>query len=173
MRQYQADPAPIDLEVRKENRKVANWLLFYEERKKEYQELREEILGASSQNLSGASIPKNAVSDPTGKKAVKLAQLQKMEQWIELVEEVERRLPPKMRLFLKLRREYRYSKGNRGWVAPVQYRYVHEVAEMLGKKPEDVWIENRRTFWVWWSRIIEYTARLAAKRGLLREEVKE
>ena len=167
MRQYQADPAPIDIEVKKENRKVANWLLFYEERKKEYQELREEILGASSRSLSGAGIAKNAISDPTGKKAVKLAQLQEMEQWIELVEEVERRLPPKMKVFLRLRREYRYSAKRNGWVAPVQWKYAQEVAKMLGKAQEDTWVESRTTFYYWWERIVEYAARLAAKKGLL------
>jgi len=160
-------------ELKKENRKVANWLLFYEERKKEYEQLREEIIEASPTPSNIGSISKNSVSDPVASKVMKLIKYQEMEEWLTLIEEVEKNLPPKMKLFLKLRREYRHSAGSKGWVAPVQYRYVHELAAMLGKNPEDVWIENRVTFWKWWNRIVEYAARLAAKRGLLREEMKE
>jgi len=160
-------------ELKKENRKVANWLLFYGERKREYEQLREKILTSSPRILSGTGIAKNAISDPTGKKAVKLAQLQEMEQWIELVEEVERRLPPKMKVFLRLRREYRYSAKRNGWVAPVQWKYAQEVAKMLGKAQEDTWVESRTTFYYWWEKIVEYAARLAAKKGLLGGSEKE
>ncbi|GAV24792.1 hypothetical protein ciss_07250 [Carboxydothermus islandicus] len=167
MRQYQADPAPIDLEFKKENRKVANWLLFYEERKAEYERLREAIIESSPCLTDAVPGGKNAVSDPTARKAVELARLQETEKWLQLVEEVENRLPLKMKVFLRLRREYRYRTGRNGWIAPVQWRYAQELAKILGKNPEDTWIESRTTFYYWWERIVEYAARLAAKKGLL------
>lgn len=158
-------------EARHENHIVAGWLLWYNERKQEYEQRREELLYSSKtlEMVAGAPVGfGGGYSDPTGAKASKLAELRKTEQWLRLVEEVELRLPPKMQIFLRLRREYRYSKGRNGWVAPVQWKFAHEMAKIQGKKPEDTWIESRRTFWVWWDRIVEYTARIAAKRGLLK-----
>ena len=37
----------LDKEVARDRRMVADWLLWYEERKQEYEELREEILESS------------------------------------------------------------------------------------------------------------------------------
>lgn len=158
----------LDAEIKNDNRKVAGWLLYYHERKQEYLAKREGILHSSGPTLSDA-IPgaKNAAGDPTGRKGQKLGDLQKTEQWLNLIEEVERRLPDKMAIFLKLRREYRHARGRNGWVAPVQHKYAQEMANLLGKKHEEVWIESRTTFYYWWERIVEYTARIASKRGLL------
>lgn len=157
----------LDTEVKRDNRKVAGWLLFYEERKAEYEKQREAIIESSPPCFLDAVPGENAVTDPTGRKAVNLARLHETEKWLRLVEEVESRLPLKMQVFLRLRREYRYRRGRNGWVAPVQWRYAQEIARILGKNPEDTWVESRTTFYYWWDRIVDYTARLAAKRGLL------
>jgi hypothetical protein len=50
----------------------------------------------------------------------------------------------------------------------VQHRYAQEIVERLGKRVEDVWIEDRNTFTEWWNRILQFGAIKAAKRGSLR-----
>jgi hypothetical protein len=73
-----------------------------------------------------------------------------------------------MRIFLSLRREYRYNRGRVGWVVPVQRRYCEAVAKREGKQLEDCWLESRGTFNDMWNKIIIYTVRKAYKRGLLK-----
>lgn len=162
------DVAFFEGEIREDNKIVSAWLLYYHERREEYLSLREEIICSSSPGLAEV-MPgrKNMTGDPTGRKGQRLADLQETERWLALVEEVERRLPWKMKVFLKLRREYRHARGRQGWTSAVQWRFSQEVAAGLGKKPEDAWVESRNTFTRWWDRIVEYAARLAAKNGLL------
>lgn len=161
------EAALFESEIKKDNKTVSSWLLYYPERRKEYWCRREEIIHTSAPLYDIVPGGKNKIGDPTGRKGQKLADLQETERWLELVEEVERRLPWKMQIFLNLRREYRYARGRQGWTAAVQWRFSHEVAERLGKRPEDAWVESRNTFTRWWDRIVEYTVRLAAKNGLL------
>ncbi|NPV89570.1 MAG: hypothetical protein HPY50_02185 [Firmicutes bacterium] len=52
---------------------------------------------------------------------------------MNLIEEVERRLPPNRKLFLKLRCEHRYCTGSNGWTASVQEKYYSQVVEQLPK----------------------------------------
>ncbi|WP_461367778.1 hypothetical protein [Candidatus Darwinibacter acetoxidans] len=90
--------------------------------------------------------------------------------WLALIEEVETSLSPKMRLFLRLRREAVYTKthlrGRPGWVAYVQEHYAREMAKLNKKRPSDYWVEDR-TLFAWWDRIVTFTAIKASKRGLL------
>jgi len=161
---------PFDGEIQKENRIVSDWLLFHPDRKKEHENKREEILQSLPPSFPKgiAASGSKLVSDPTGRRATKLAELEAATgKWIKLIEEVEQRLPRKMKIFLQIRRELRYEREPHGWTAALQHRYAEALAEQEGKDEEEVWIEDRTTFWRWWNKIIEYTARLAAKRGLL------
>lgn len=160
----------IDKQVKRENKEVAGWLLFYEERKQAYHRMRQDILASGLTGFIVVTGGEQGASDPTGRKVALLGRLERMEKWLVLVEEIERRLPWKMQIFLRLRREYRYRRGRLGWVAPVQHKYAEAVAKNEGKPVEDVWVEDRTTFYRWWERIVEYTAREAAKRGLLSEQ---
>lgn len=155
-------------EVQDDNKIVAGWLLWINERKEQYHLKRIEIYNSSGPCLSEA-IPGNKtnVSDPTGSKIEKLSDLITAEKWINLIEDVENKLNWRKKIFLKLRREHRFCTGRKGWTAAVQYKYAHEIAKITGQKPEEVWIDSRHTFKVWWNQIVEITARLAAKRGLL------
>jgi hypothetical protein len=149
-----------------ENKEAEGWLLWYEERKRKLEQRRADIL--LSVPIGPAGIPTTGnVSDNTGRRAAKLADLQRDEEWLRVVEEVEKRLPWKQLIFLRLRREYRYHRGRRGWTAAVQWRYAEAVAKRLGKDPEDTWVESRQAMNDWWRRIVEYTAREAFRRGLL------
>lgn len=156
-------------EVQNENRIVSGWLLFYHERKKEYEQQRDDILNHSGASEYDGQPRGTETSDTTGRKGQKLADLEHAERWLKLVEEVERDLPWKMGVFLHLRREYRYqARGRKGWLNQIQQRYCFEVAERLKKQPEDVWIGNVRTFQQWWDKIIMYATIKAAKKGLLK-----
>lgn len=142
-------------------------MLYYEEYKREYQELLDDAIQGSRPNLTDPRTGKtNAISDPTARAGILLMHSDHA-RWLALVEEVEERLPWKMQVFLRLRREHRHARGNQGWVAPVQWGYAEAIAERTGKQLEDVWIESRNTFGAWWRLIVDYTVRLAAKRGLL------
>ena len=156
----------LDQEAKKDNRIAAGWLLYYHERKKEYDSRREDILYASPGPADGQ--PRGtATGDTTGSKGARLAELCEDGDWLALIEDVERRLPWKMQIFLRLRREYRFARGRRGWTAAVQWRYAEEVAARLEKDPTDTWVESRSTFSRWWDRIVEYTVRAALKKNLL------
>jgi hypothetical protein len=161
----------LDAEIKNDNRIVAGWLLFYHERKQEYLEQRELLLHSTPKPEGPGSGQTYRISNPTASKAAKLADLQETEKWLALVEEVERRLPWKMQIFLILRRECRFNTKNRpgrpSWVPIVQRRFAQELAARLNKAEEDVWINSPATFHEMWDRIVNYTARLAAKRGLL------
>jgi hypothetical protein len=176
----------LEQEVSRDNRIASGWLLWVDEREVDMQQHREEIIDASSGAINAAGITvigkgqragvghwqmpyikTTPSSDSTGSRGAALADLGEVEKWIALVREIEKRIPWKMRIFLMLRRECRHHVGRRGWVAYVQYHYARQVAEKLGKKPEQTWVESRFTFSQWWSRIVEYTVILASKRGLL------
>jgi hypothetical protein len=175
---------PLEQEVSRDNRIASDWLLWVDEREVDMQQHREEIIDASSGAVNGAGVTvigkgqraglghwqipyvkTTPSSDSTGNRGTTLGDLQETEKWITLIREVEQRLPWKMRMFLMLRRECRHNVGRRGWVAYVQYHYCHQVAKRLRKKPEETWIESRSAFNDWWNRIVEYTVRLAAKKG--------
>jgi hypothetical protein len=167
------EPNALEQEIRADNRIVEDWLLWVIERKQSYLNYKNEIL--ESYRTPGTTVDskhKNKISDPTAVKGLKLSsnELQKTEEWIQLIEEVETRLSPKMRLFLHLRREHRFASGRNGWTASVQLKFANELARLTHQKPEDTWIQSRNTFTLWWSKIIDYTARLAAKRGLLTKD---
>lgn len=161
---------PLDCEIREDNKIVAGWLLYYQERKKNYFNRRSEIIHSTAPRPQG-NVSEACVADKTACQGVKLAQLQETERWLALVEEVEQRLPCKMQILLRLRREYLYNTkkgpGRPSWVPVVQRRYAQELAVQLKKAPEDVWINSPATFHEMWDRIVNYAARIAAKRGLL------
>lgn len=178
--------ASLDREVRVENRKVSRYLLFYPDLKKQYFERREEILGGTKTPDPSAPAPGRSdvrpAADPTAAVALALTSrpvefdcngkavwmtLPEMERWLALCEEVEERIPWKMQVFLRLRRDYRTAQGRHGWAAAVQRRFAKELAQRLKKREQDVWVESLETFSRWWARIVEYAARLASKKGLL------
>jgi hypothetical protein len=156
------EPLTLDREVKEDNRKVAAWLLHYPERKREYEQRRELILHSSPAPANG--MPRGRrVSDHTGLKGRKLAELKSTERWLALVEEVAERLPWKMQILLRLKREFRIGvKGRpvRLWIA---LELSEEISERMGKD----YSIGPDTVDEWWNRLIGYAARLAAKRGLL------
>lgn len=157
-------------EVNSENRLCAGWLLFCEERKLEQVAHRHDVLDSigSASGYQESIASKYSVGDPTYEKAKRLiGRYEKYNEWLKLVKFIEENLPDHLRIFLKLRRQYRFSSGRHGWTVPVQMKFAEEYAMHTGRTQEEVWIENRHTFKLWWKTIINITARYAAKKGLL------
>lgn len=162
-------PAANERDERREHHILAGWLLFYHERKKELEEKRQVLLGS----LTPGSIVKaqnghnKKITDPVASVGMKLAELQKEEQWLKLVEDIEKSLPLKRLTFLLLRREYRYNRGRKGWTVHVQRRFAAEMAKRTGQSEEDAWLSSRETFWRWWNDILLFGIGMAKGRGLL------
>lgn len=151
-------------QVKHENKIVQDWLLFYDERKEAYLRKREEILNSTPVFTGSGSIKTNKYSDPTGRKAVNLAELQELEKWLEVVDYIEKELPLNYRVLLQVRRKYRYLYS---WRLPAQFEYARLMSQETGKPEEDVYIEVDR-MWDMWEKIVNLTARVAAKKGLLK-----
>lgn len=177
----------MDAEMKRDLQTVEDFLLNYDDWVRSVEkarELRAErrvdiILSTPRRDEKDPQPGRNSarrVGNPTLAKALRLLALgdtSETEAWLQLVRDVEDALPWKMQIFLRLRREYRDRRGPHGWTAAVQHRYAQEVAAKLGKRPEDTWIEDRKTFAEWWQRILRYAALKAAKRGLIIAEPDE
>ena len=165
-------PETLADEHKAENKVISAWLLYYHDRKKDYDCRRLEVLHSSSASSFDGQPRGTDPGDTTGRKGDKLAELaEDTGAWLALVEDVEERLPWKMQIFLRLRREFRHTRsrgpGRPAWVPHVQRRYAEEVAVRLGKSEEDVWVSSRYAYIDWWTQIVEYAGRMASKRGLL------
>jgi len=140
----------LEKEIKEDNRVVAGWLLFYHERKKEYERRPQQAPGRAY------------VSDPTAGKGGKLADLE-AGAWLALVEEVERRLPWKMQILLRLKQKHRI--GVRG--RPVRWIIALELSEEVSGRLKKDYSVGPDTIDDWWKKVVEYAARVAGKKGLL------
>ena len=156
-------------DIKRENRIVSDWLLYYPERKKQHEEQLSSVTFISSPSLSDDIQGTGGTSDPTAR--IASARMKYDSAWFDLISDVEKSLPEKQRVFLECRRQaLKHHGGGRGrpaWIAYVQCRYPLVMAERTGKSAERYWLGSDYMAREWWARIIEYTARLAAKRGLI------
>lgn len=155
-------PVSLNDEMKNDNRLVASWLLLYHERKSNYELSRESILHSSPSPPDG--MPRGfETSDPTENKGGRLADLREDERWLVLVEEVEKRLPWKMQILLRLKQKHRV--GTRG--RPVRWIIALELSEEVSRRTKKDYSIGPDSIDEWWNRLVEYGARLAGKRGLL------
>lgn len=162
---------PLGAQVKAENRIVSDWLLYYPERLKEYEEAQDDVVVYPGQALSD-DIRAKSIADPTARIAALREKASKWDaRWFEVIADVERRIPEKQRIFLQIRREARNNhsnyRGRPGWVAYVQCKYSLVMAERTGRDVMDFYISDRETLFGWWNRLVEYAARLAIKKGVL------
>jgi hypothetical protein len=161
------DLQSLEQEVKDDSRKVAGWLLNYPERRRDYESRRMAILQSSPPKIP-KTVKGTKFGDPTGRKGQRLGDLDW--KWIKLVEDVEARLPDKMRIILQLRREtppQANLKGRPAWISYARHRYARIMSEKEKKPVQDFWIESPHTFSEWWNKIVHFAVILAAKRGLL------
>lgn len=150
-------------EIKNDNKIVSGWLLYYHERRRHYESRREDIIHSTPRPEGPSGGQTFAVSDATGRKGQKLADLQETEKWLALIEEVERRLPWKMQILLRLKQKHRI--GARG--RPVRWIIALELSEEVSRKIKKDYSIGPDSVDEWWHKLIEYAARMAAKRGLL------
>lgn len=168
-----------DKEYRAYSHIVGDWLLYYHGRKREYTDRLNEYTdsaGVGSSTLELVPIHGSMPGDRTGTQAVKLADMlediESDREWLALVEDIERRLPWKMQLILRLRWQVveRDSKlkykptGKKRWIPYVRNRYCTAVSARQGK---EYWVESTAQYKSWWAIIVKYATVEAAKRGLL------
>jgi len=103
------------------------------------------------------------VGDTTGRKGQKLADLGANEQWFCLIGEVEKRLPWKLQILLRLKRQYRI--GVRG--RPVRMWIALDLSEEVSRAIKKDYSIGPEYVDKLWMQVVEYAARLAAKKGLL------
>jgi len=173
-------------EAKDENKVVADWLLHYPKRLAAYEALRDAFAYPGTVAPEDRlPISTNRKSDPTAQIAIQLvtgeivpAEDLDEEQWLwlKLVEDVERALPWKAQVILRLRREVVHKqgmirkgkyRGRPAWIPFVQHHYAEEMSKRTGKKLEDVWVDSPQAFTSWWGKIVDLAARAASKRGLL------
>lgn len=129
-------------------REAEFWLLNAPQKEIELKRLTEEILhSGGSTSIVGTAHETGNISDPTGEKAKKLAELERERRWLELIKEVER--TPYGDL-IRLRREYgRPSRRN-----PVWPRMARKL------RYSERWLREQ------WREIVFYTAFLAVSKRI-------
>lgn len=154
-----------------QDRKVAGWLLYHDERKVELKKEKEEIRQSciSAVNYSSEAKSKtNKVSDVVSDTVIRLDSIRK-EKEVQLVEDVIQMLPLEKRVFLELRQKYNNTRGGRSRYnayTKIQVEYSERMSELTGMSEEEVWREER-TLKAWWREILDITIRLALQRNLL------
>ncbi len=160
----------LQSEIKRENKIVSDWLLYYHDRLKEYEKYKEEVALYPNQAMADEGHGSN-ISDPTQRTALKRLDFKYNPEWFDMVEELERRIPEKQKVFLEVRREARDKhtnyRGRPAWIPYVQCRYPLVMAERTGRGAEEFYIGHPNTYTLWWNRLVEYGVRLAIKRGLL------
>ena len=157
----------IALDFKKQDRTAAGWLLDYDYRKQAYKEASERFstLGATV----NTGLPHGSgVGNPTERKVMTLAELDRQRLWIKTVEDATRTLGDKKRAFLQLRRlaesiDNGGEVGRPSWIDFVQIRFADWHERKYGK----AFIPAKRTMFCWWNEIVETTVRIAIRRGLL------
>jgi len=145
---------------------AAEWLLFYEDRKKQY-------FSDLNYIQDERSMPEVYVRTGAGnvvmQKVVRLAELERAEKWLLTIELVESMLGPKKRTFLDVRREARQKNmtvnGHEVWRVYVQRHYAERMAELNNSSMIDRWWISDQTLTSWWKEIVGLTRILAYKRG--------
>ena len=140
--------------IKEQNKIASEWLIYYRQRRKEYEEKRQEIYSKKEKPIRlNAGLGK-----PTESLAINLVEydcFSNTAKWLETVEHVEKMLGCKKRLLLKLRQEssfYAPSHGGRpGWTAQVQVKF----GEVANCCPAEQVLRNM------WNETINLAVRLA------------
>jgi len=169
------EPDDIAAELKEDNQLISSWLIYYRERKRNVEDIREEILYRTQQ--PGADrVSSSTISDPAYQRAEELQRKTEQDmKWLKTVEDVYSILGAKKRLLLKLRQDEsekpitKKKRGRPGWVIWVQMHWAEEYSKSSGLPIDCCWVTDD-TLKDWWPDIINITARLAGKRGLLIED---
>jgi len=145
---------------------AAEWLLFYEDRKKQYfidlNYIRDE------RSMPEVFVRAGATGNVVLQKVISQAELDETEKWLITVELLENMLGPKKKVFLEIRRTARRNNrtvnGHEVWRSYVQKRYAEEMAKQYSTSIDKFWI-SEDTITLWWKSIVATTRLLAYKKG--------
>ena len=169
------EPDDIAAELKEDNQMISSWLIYYRERKRNVEDIREEILYRTQQ--PGADrVSSSTISDPAYQRAEELQRKTEQDmKWLKTVEDVYSILGAKKRLLLQLRQDEvekpitKKKRGRPGWVIWVQMHWEEEYLKSSVLPIDCCWVTDD-TLKDWWAEIINIAARLAGKRGLLNGE---
>lgn len=153
--------------IAKQNAIAAGWLLWIEERRAETKEQEADIIGRSAgPDMSGirGSMP-GKTTENRGQEVITKTAYEKA--WIQLIDDVSDQLPIHLKVFLKLRQDYRFSRGRNGWMCQVQQKFAQEMADLTGLSTEHTYRSPTRLA-DYWDEIVEITAREAIARQLFK-----
>lgn len=151
-------------EIKRNNQIVTVWLLYYEDIQSEYNRIIKSKLVYKMDDSMDLREILNLNKLPSIKFVYSFSNMVK---WLALIENIEKKLPPKLNVFLMIRRSLRNNRGRRGWTSSLQWKFSEEYALLMKKQPEEVWIEDRNTWTRWWDKVVDYTVRVALKNNLL------
>ena len=157
----------LAIDIKKQNLEALRWILNYSQYRESYIQMQAEFNEVAATQYTG--MPHGSgVGNPTIKKAVSLAEIERMKKWIMTIEYMERTLSEKRLAFLEFRRraeclDRSRDVGRPGWVDYVQARYAewHDTRYGHGYPP------SKRTMIDWMDNIIDVTVRIAIKQGVL------
>lgn len=154
------------LDLTHEDKIIQEWLLECPRLREQAEARREDILGRSPSTSLASMVDGNTgISDKTGQTGTDLAEMAQIEQVIKLIEDFEKALPPERRVFLELRREYKYHGGQKGYTSRIQYQFARQMAQRTGHEAYYSF-HHRNTFASWWKDMINALAREALRRGI-------
>jgi hypothetical protein len=158
------------IDIKRQNREALRWILDYDRLKTSYINSLAEFSTLAAAVNDG--MPKGTdTSRPCQNKAISLVEMERQNLWIQVIELMERTLSRKSKKYLELRREvYEPQKrktkpGKDEWVGYVSTQYADWLEKEEGVK--NAVPPTQQCMCNWMNKIIEVTARLAIKKGIL------
>jgi hypothetical protein len=154
-------------DIKKQNQTASEWLLYYHQKRQSYFLMLNNFSELAATQYTG--MPHGSgISNPTAQKAVDLSRLKEYELWIMTIEDVERILSPKKKVFLEVRRQAEMIKhdgdnGRPNWAGYVQVNYAEKISRIYGYDH----VPSERTMRSWWNEMADLVVRIAIKRGCL------
>lgn len=154
-------------EIKNDYETAAEWLLYYPARFKQYHDDLNYI--CNEKRMSEVAV-NSGYGNVVVQKVISLAELEKTERWLIVIELVHGMLGPKKSLFLQLRRKAGYINkkvnGREVWRSFVQTHYSEEMAKEYNTTLDKFWLHDN-TITHWWNEIVSLVRLVALKKGCL------
>jgi hypothetical protein len=154
-------------ELKKDYNTAEEWLLYYQDRLKEYYK---DLNYIRSETQTPEVFVQTGPGNTVMQKVISLAELEKRERWLIVVEMVRDMLGPKKTLFLQLRCKAAHINktvnGREVWRNYVQVHYAEEMARQHSTTSDKFWLHDN-TITNWWNEIVGLVRLVALKKGCL------
>lgn len=150
--------------LRKDYKVAEDWVLFYDDHKKEYYTDSGYLHDGTQQAAGfGRSGTKNSYTEY---RIIQLSVLDNNEKWLLAVEMTELTLSPRKITFLEARRNVAAKKCKTNWILSTQNKYAEEMAKKYGKSTELFWL-SEKTVVSWWKEIVGTVRLIALKKNCI------